>query len=88
MTLGRSERRMEIGSEPGGERLEERAPRAVRWDVVLTWFMRAVAILWIFKGLGAWAVILGMEAAECPATPEIRKTMNESISMLRNVSVG
>ncbi|HSL31026.1 MAG TPA: BadF/BadG/BcrA/BcrD ATPase family protein [Anaerolineales bacterium] len=34
------------------------------------------------------AVILGMEAAGCPATPEIRKTMNESISMLRNVSVG
>ena len=62
MTLGRSERRMEIGSEPGAERLEERAPRAVRWDVVLTWFMRAVAILWIFKGLGAWAVILGMDA--------------------------
>jgi hypothetical protein len=62
VTLGRSERRMEIAREPGGDRLEERAPRAVRWDVVLTWFMRAVAILWIFKGLGAWAVILGMDA--------------------------
>lgn len=62
MTLGRSERPMEVAPEPGGDRFEERAPRAVRWDVVLTWFMRAVAILWIFKGLGAWAVILGMDA--------------------------
>ena len=34
------------------------------------------------------AVILGMEAAGRPATPEIRKAMNESISMVRDVSVG
>lgn len=34
------------------------------------------------------AVILGMEAAGCLATPAMRKTMNESISALRNVSVG
>lgn len=34
------------------------------------------------------AVILGMEAAGCLATPVMRKTMNESISTLRNVSVG
>ncbi len=60
--LGRSERRRDIADAPGSDRLEERAPRVVRWDVVLTWFMRAVAILWIFKGIGAWAVILGMDA--------------------------
>ncbi len=34
------------------------------------------------------AVILGMEAAGSPATPEIRKAMKESISMVRSVSVG
>ena len=34
------------------------------------------------------AVMLGMEAAGERTTPEIRKTMNESISILRNVSVG
>lgn len=34
------------------------------------------------------AVLLGMEAAGWTATSEIRKTMNESITLLRNVSVG
>jgi N-acetylglucosamine kinase-like BadF-type ATPase len=34
------------------------------------------------------AVLLGMEAAGWNATPEIRKTMNESITLLRSLSVG
>ena len=34
------------------------------------------------------AVLLGMEAAGWNATPEIRKTMNESIALLRSLSVG
>ena len=29
----------------------------MRWSFVLTWFMRILAILWIMKGLSAWAVI-------------------------------
>jgi hypothetical protein len=33
------------------------------------------------------AVLLGMEASGTSVTPEIRKGMNESISILRNVSV-
>ena len=33
------------------------------------------------------AVMLGMEADSCKVTPEIRKTMNQTISVLRNVSV-
>jgi hypothetical protein len=33
------------------------------------------------------AVILGIEASGMSVTPEIRKTMNESISLLRNASV-
>jgi hypothetical protein len=32
----------------------------MRWNFVLTWFMRILAILWIMKGLSAWAVILGI----------------------------
>ena len=44
------------------DRIEERpaAPAAMRWHSVLTWFMRVLAILWIIKGLSAWAVILGV----------------------------
>jgi hypothetical protein len=44
------------------DRIEERpAPTTImRWSFVLTWFMRLLAILWIMKGLSAWAVILGV----------------------------
>jgi hypothetical protein len=44
------------------DRIEERpAPQGfMRWSFVLTWFMRLVALLWIMKGLSAWAVILGV----------------------------
>jgi hypothetical protein len=33
------------------------------------------------------AVMLGMEAVEMRVTPEIRNKMNETISILRNISV-
>ena len=44
------------------DRIEERpTPQGfMRWSFVLTCFMRIVAILWIMKGLSAWAVILGI----------------------------
>lgn len=44
------------------DRIEERpvANTVMRWSFVLTWFMRVLAILWIMKGLSAWAVILGI----------------------------
>ncbi|WP_262031457.1 DUF6163 family protein [Microvirga sp. Mcv34] len=44
------------------DRIEERpvATSIMRWSFVLTWFMRVLAILWIMKGLSAWAVILGI----------------------------
>ena len=29
------------------------------WSRVLIWFMRMMALLWIARGLGYWAVILG-----------------------------
>ena len=44
------------------DRIEDRpaAPSIMRWTFVLTWFMRILALLWIMKGLSAWAVILGI----------------------------
>jgi hypothetical protein len=56
-----------------GDRIEERpvATRAVRWGIVLTWFMRILALFWIVKGLSAWAVILG---AWTPGSFELRGT--------------
>lgn len=33
---------------------------AGKWTSALTWFMRTVAWVWVFKGLFNWAVVLGI----------------------------
>lgn len=45
--------------ENAGDRIE-RVPRAAQtgWDVVLVWFMRITALLWLAKGAATWAAIL------------------------------
>lgn len=43
----------------GGQLQAAAPPAAIPWDKYLVWFMRALALLWIVKGLAAWAVILG-----------------------------
>ena len=49
------------------DRLLAAAPtRHVRWNLVLVWFMRIVALLWIVKGLIAWAAILGFGLTQTP----------------------
>ncbi len=48
------------------------APRSVRWSLILVWFMRVVALLWITKGLAAWAALLGVGSASVPF--EVRPT--------------
>ena len=53
-----------LPDETVGEGMEERpAVRADRWNFVLVWFMRMLALMWIAKGLGYWAVILGVDSA-------------------------
>ena len=32
----------------------------VRWTMLLIWFMRTMAVVWITKGLFAWSVVLGI----------------------------
>jgi hypothetical protein len=51
-----------VTKDAAGDRIEERtAPSsALRWSFILTGFMRVLALLWILKGLSAWAVILGI----------------------------
>jgi hypothetical protein len=63
MTPSRS-RQPFIAKDGPNDRLEERpsTPARFRWSFVLTWFMRILAILWILKGLSAWAVIMGVWA--------------------------
>jgi hypothetical protein len=57
---------LDLSKDIASDRIEERAaPASLRWTMVLTWFMRLVAILWIMKGLSAWATILGVT----PGTP-------------------
>jgi hypothetical protein len=36
---------------------------SVRWTMVLVWFMRTMAVVWITKGLFAWTVVLGINHA-------------------------
>jgi len=51
---------LDLSREAAADRIEERpAPAVVRWTVILIWFMRIVALVWIVKGLGAWATIVG-----------------------------
>lgn len=38
----------------------------LRWNTVLVWFMRTMALLWLLKGLAAWAVILGLTTGLAP----------------------
>jgi hypothetical protein len=45
---------------------ERPAARAVRWNFILVWFMRMLALMWIAKGLGYWAVILGADSSPTP----------------------
>ena len=50
-----------------GDRLLETAPtQHVRWNLVLVWFMRVLALVWIAKGLVSWAAILGIGHAPPP----------------------
>src|ERR671911_1171094 len=49
------------------EPITERPARPpVRWNPILVWFMRLVALLWIVKGLLSWAVIVGLSQAGMP----------------------
>jgi hypothetical protein len=54
-------------AEDGGDRIERGAPSSrARWDVVLVWLMRIVAVIWMIKGLSAWAEILGARPGAPP----------------------
>ena len=47
------------GQEGGADRIE-RSPQGPQtgWDVVLVWFMRAIALAWLTKAVATWAGIL------------------------------
>lgn len=46
--------------------LEPNARVALRWNLVLVWFMRVAALLWIAKGLLAWTAIIGLTSGVVP----------------------
>jgi hypothetical protein len=62
MAYSSNSRPYSAAREASDDRLQERPPESggLRWGVILTWFMRILSILWIIKGLSAWAVILGI----------------------------
>src|SRR3712207_4593895 len=73
MFRARSSQPVDSMNDPEDDALEERpVSRAVRWNFILVWFMRMMALMWIAKGLGYWAVILGADNA--PTAFEARTT--------------
>lgn len=38
----------------------------LRWNTVLIWFMRALALCWLVKGIAAWSIILGLTSGLAP----------------------
>lgn len=38
----------------------------VRWGLILVWFLRLMAVLWMMMGLMAWADVLGVSSAVVP----------------------
>jgi Family of unknown function (DUF6163) len=50
----------EGGDEAIRDRSGEPKTKRARWDLVLVWYMRLLALLWIAKGLSSWAVIFGV----------------------------
>ena len=62
----------------GGDRIE-RSPRSPQtgWDVVLVWFMRITALVWLAKAVATWASILDVLPGARPyeAEPTTRQTV-------------
>lgn len=60
--------------EPGGQDEPpigaEIRRETVRWDLVMTFFLRVVAAFWLAKGIGFWALILGL--GDLPLSEERR----------------
>ena len=38
----------------------------LQWDVVLVWFLRAMAVVWLVTGIGHWAILLGVFPGDAP----------------------
>jgi hypothetical protein len=68
-TAGASPR---IRDRSGAQLQAETPARPVYWDRALIWFMRALALLWIAKGLAGWALIVG--AGHPTPSFEVRST--------------
>ena len=49
------------------DRIEGISPKQqTRWDVVLVWFMRVSALVWLAKGLATWGEILDLIPGRTP----------------------
>jgi Family of unknown function (DUF6163) len=77
-------RRNHLVFEGGDEAIRDRsgeppAKRGARWDLVLVWYMRLLALLWIAKGLSAWALILG---AGYPVPPFEARLMGNQATVI------
>lgn len=44
----------------------DEAASGLQWDVVLVWFLRAMAIVWLVTGIGHWAILLGVFPGDAP----------------------
>jgi len=50
-------------------------PVTLRWSLILVWFMRTMAVVWIAKGLFFWTVVLGVKGADFLERPVVTQGM-------------
>lgn len=83
---GSSERGGNLIIEPGGRDMPpigaEIDKPGIRWDMMYNLFLRLMALVWLFKGVGYWSVVLGL--GEVPFTEEtqLRQALFIGFSLL------
>lgn len=64
--IGRRDTRPGAASAADDALQEMQAEPSLRMNLVLTWFMRVLSLIWLVKGLLAWALILGIFRGAAP----------------------
>lgn len=83
---GAPERGGNLIIEPGGRDMPpigaEIDKPGIRWDMMYNLFLRLMALVWLFKGVGYWSVVLGL--GEIPFTEEtpLRQALFIAFSLL------
>jgi hypothetical protein len=79
--------------EPGGRDMPpigaEIDKPGIRWDMMMNLFLRLMAMVWMFKGVAYWAIILGLGEGSFAQEPRLRQAFFIGFALLDcSASVG